>query len=102
MYKRQVEDDVATVVFLDDAGADMTAAHVGRRVEMGDETDCRNLIVDIALEGGHKIPVFIEGDVAETHCAKLLFEMLRENHLPRGRGGEIGKLVTLSVELHIF
>lgn len=39
-----VEDDVTAVVLVDDAGLDILAAHVGRRIDVGDEADDRGVL----------------------------------------------------------
>ena len=97
-----VEGDGAAVVVAHDAGLHMLVAHVGRRVEVGYETDCGHMVVgDVAGQRGHKVAVLVEGDVAEAHLLEFVAKMACEHHLARRGGCHIGEFVALRVELHI-
>ncbi len=100
----RVEHDVAAVVVLDDAGSDVTARHVGRRIEVCDEaySGHRGACGQIRRQCGEEIAVVVEGDVAESEFFEFAFEVFGELHLSGSGRGHIGEFVALGVELHIL
>ena len=55
-----VQDDVATVVVRDDLRLDVRSRSIRRGVDMGYETDGRNVLFHIGRNGGHHIAVFVQ------------------------------------------
>ncbi len=55
-----VEWNHFAVVLLDDAGSNVFARHIGRRVKVGDKTDGGHFAVDVRRERRHQISVFVE------------------------------------------
>ena len=62
-----VEHDVAALVSLHDARVDVASRHVGRRVEMGDESHSRHFLVNVARKSGHQIAILVERYVFKPH-----------------------------------
>lgn len=76
--------------------------HVGRCVEMGNETDSRHITVDIGRQCRHQVAVFIKSYILKSHFMQFLFKSLRKHHLTGCRRCHIRKFITLSVKLNIF
>lgn len=94
-----VERNVAAVVLLDDARLDVRAAHVGRRVHVGDEAHDGGVLA--ALRRGdraHRVAVGVGHDLREAQRAHFVGQVAQQHQLLVGRGVGFARLRTLGVE----
>ena len=78
------------------------SGHVGRCVQMGDEAHGGNITLCVGRKGGHEVSVFVECYLLQAEALKFAFEKFCEFELSGCRRSEIGGLVALGVEFHIF
>ena len=101
--QRGVEPYVASVVFLDDMGLDILAAHIGRRVDMGDEAqDGGVLATRSSRQRTHSVAVLVDRDVGKAYRPHLLGQISEQNELFVGRRECRARLVRLRVERNVF
>ena len=98
-----VEDDVASVVLLDDAGTDILAAHVRRGVHMGDEADDRGVFTPGRRgDRAHHIAVAVHRNLGHAEILHLVAQGFEQHLLLLGRGEGLTLLRRLRVVGDIF
>ena len=89
---RRVQDDVAAVIILHDAGLDILAGQLGRRVQVRDEADSGHLLLRVAGQRRRNIGVLRHLYIPQSQRPQLLGHLLRQNELPR-RAGHCGGIL---------
>ena len=88
-----VQDNIAAVVRLCDARADVLAGGVGRGVHVGDEAIDGDFFVTVRRHGAVDVAVLIDVRVGNAHVLHLADKLLRKRKLPRGGRARLGRFV---------
>ena len=96
------ENDVAAVVILYDAWADIRSTAVGRRVVVRDEANRRNVLLRVCLQRSIDVALLVHLNVAHALALKLLFQILGEDELLRCARHGLRLLARLRIELCVF
>ena len=98
-----VQRDVAAVVLLDDAGLDILAAHVGRRVHMGDEADHGSVLAARRRgDGAHHVAVSVHRDFGHAERLHFVAQSGQQDFLFLGRRERAALLGRLRVVGDVF
>ena len=79
-----VESDGAAGIFLHDAWLNITTAHVGGSVHVGDEAQCGQWLVGVGGKSGIEVTIVVERYLAESHLLKVFLQLLGKDHLSGG------------------
>ena len=88
-----VQDNIAAVVRLCDACADVLAGGVGRGIHVGDEAIDGDFFVTVRRHGAVDVAVLIDVRVGNAHVLHLADKLLRKRKLPRGGRARLGRFV---------
>ena len=88
-----VQDNIAAVVRLCDACADVLAGRVGRGVHVGDEAVDRNVLFAVCWDSAVDVAVLVNACVCNAHVLHLADKLLCKRKLPRGGRARLGRFV---------
>ena len=88
-----VQDNIAAVVRLCDACADVLAGRVGRGVHVGDEAIDGDFFVTVRRHGAVDVAVLVNACVCNAHVLHLADKLLCKRKLPRGGRARLGRFV---------